>query len=69
MEDVDGEGFVSRLAGAALAVPVVAGYVALGAAALVTWSVVNVARRTLGWLPFSLGVASRDQPPSESTAA
>jgi len=68
VEDVDREGFVSRLAGAALAVPVVAGYVALGAAVLATWSVVSVARRTLGWLPFSLG-ASGDQPPRESTAA
>ena len=40
-----------------------AGYVALGAAVLVGWSVVYVARRTLGWLPFSLGAASGDQPP------
>ena len=33
-EDAEREGFVSRLAGAALAMPVVAGYVALGAAVL-----------------------------------
>jgi hypothetical protein len=69
VEDVERERLVSRLAGAALAMPVVAGYVALGATVLVTWSVVYVARRTLGWLPFSLGVASRDQPPHEPKAA
>ena len=68
MEDVAREGFVSRLGRAALALPVVAGYVALGAAVLVTWSLVYVARRTVGWLP-SLGTAARDQPPHEPKAA
>ena len=68
VEDVGREGFVSRLAGAALAVPVVAGYIALGAAVLVTWSLVYVARQTWGRLP-SLGGEQPDQQPGEPKAA
>jgi hypothetical protein len=53
VQDVGREGLqlVSQLADAAIAVPVAAGYVALGAAVLVGESLLDVARQTWDWLP------------------
>ena len=47
--DVAGEGLglVSRLAGVAISVPVVAGFVLLGAAVLVGWALLDVGRKLL----------------------
>jgi len=58
----------SRLAGAAVAMSVVAGYVARGAAVLVGRSLVDVARQTRASLP-SLRGEQLDQPPREPKAA
>ncbi len=51
--DVAGEGLglVSRLAGAAISVPVVAGFVLLGAAVLVGRSLLDVGRKLLETKP------------------
>lgn len=68
--DIAGEGLrlVSRLADAAVAIPVTAGYVALGAAVLVGQSLLDVARQTWDRLP-SLGGAQPDKQPREPKAA
>ena len=70
VEDVGREGLrlASQLADAAVAVPVAAGYVALGAAVLVGESLLDVARQTWDRLP-SLGGEQQDQQPREPRAA
>ena len=50
-EDGFAWGVVPRLAGGAVAVPVVAAFVALGAGVMVVRSVRDVARHAWGWLP------------------
>jgi len=49
VNDVGREGvrLVSRLAGVAISVPVVAGFVLLGAAVLVGWALLDVGRKLL----------------------
>lgn len=70
VEEVGPEGLrlASRLAGSALALPVVAGYVALGAGVLVGRSFLEVARQTWARVP-SLGGTQRDRGPREPKAA
>ncbi len=69
-KDVGREGLrlVSQLADAAVAVPVAAGYVALGAVVLVGESLLDVARQMWDRLP-SLGGEQPDQQPREPKAA
>jgi len=52
--EVGGRGWqkLPRLAAAAMTVPVVVGFVALGAAVLVARSVRAAARQTLAWTPW-----------------
>ena len=70
VEDVGREGLrlVSQLTDAAVAMPVAAGYVALGAAVLVGGSLLDVARQTWDWLP-SLGPRPREQETRRHRAA
>ena len=59
---------VSWLAGTAIAVPMLAGYFALGATLLVGQSLLDVVRRTRSWLP-SPGRGEREQKPPVPKAA
>ena len=61
-EDMGRQGLrlVSRLAGTAIAVPMLAGYFALGATVLVGRSLLDLARQTRGRLP-GFGGDQRDQ--------
>ena len=70
VEDVGREGLrlVSRFADAAVAIPVAAAYVALGAGVLVGESLLDVARQAWGRL-LSLGGEQPDQQPREPKAA
>ena len=69
-EDVGREGLrlASRLADAAVAIPVAAVYVALGAAVLVGRTLLDVGSRTQG-LVVALGREQRDDQPRKPRAA
>ena len=68
--DVASEGLrlISRLAGAVVAVPVITGYVALGAAVVIGRSLLDTARQTWKWPP-SLRGSQRYQEPHAPKAA
>src|SRR2546428_13840694 len=68
--DVASEGLrlISRLAGAVVAVPVITGYVALGAAVAIGRSLLDRARQTWKWPP-SLRGSQRYQEPRAPKAA
>ena len=59
---------VARVAGPAVAVPVVGGYVAVGAAVLTARALLDVARQTRGWLASAAGTR-RDEAPRTPKAA
>jgi len=64
----EGLRLISRLAGAVVAVPVVTGYVALGAAVVIGRSLLDTARQTWKRLP-SLRSSQRYQEPRAPKAA
>ena len=64
----DGLRLIPRLAGAIVAVPMVAGFIALGAAVLIGRSLLDVAGKTWSRLP-SLRGRQRDEEPEKPKAA